>query len=327
MESEKNLKIKPRIGKQFYALILLFILSFLGLNIFIAGQAWNFTHFVTSPVASGQLNSENTFWNKTKTTFIGVSIPKSINDSVDLDFVEVDTIHGEINLEIWRFDMEPSKGVVALFHGYNSSKSSLWKEAQAFYRMGYTVVLTDLRASGGSDGNQCSFGYYEATDVANTLTWCRNNYPQKKVFLYGVSMGAAAILKSVGSLHAKPDGIIIQSSFPSLHNALQNKMSPMVRSNFITSYLLTFWVGALNNFKALDFKSISDAKKVTCPTLVIHGMLDTQVSYEDSKSMYKNLKGPKELATFSKSGHESILTHEEANWVYLVTNFMQTHNQ
>lgn len=326
MEHEKmsvKTPLKKRIIKRFViSVFLLFVL----LNFVAAFQSWNFTHF-SKPDDNFEVLTENSsFWRKSKAILLGIKVPKPKNRNVDLDFVEVDTIQGETNLEIWRFDMEPSKGVVALFHGYKATKSSLWNEAQAFYRMGYTVILVDFRASGNSDGNQCTIGYFEAQDVSNTVDWCKENYPDQNVFLYGVSMGAAAILRSVGELNSQPDAILIQSSFATMLGTAKNRFNLMGLPEFPLAHLLTFWGGFLNDFDAYNYQPIRYAKNVHCPTLVIHGMLDNRVSYLDSKGIYTNISGPKEFATFSKSGHESILNKEEANWLYLVTNFMETHN-
>ncbi len=326
MDQEENAQKPTRTRKLIRWFIGLFLLGFIALNFIAAFQAWNFTHFLEPDTQATHLNEHSSFSHKLESIVFGVKIPKPQNNPIDLDFIEVDTISGTVNLEVWRFDMEPSLGVVALFHGYKSSKSALWNEAQAFYRMGYTVVLVDFRASGNSDGNQCSMGYYEALDVANTLKWCQESYPEQKIFLYGVSMGAAAILRAVSELDTNPDGILLQSSFSNLLATSKNRFELMGLPQFPAAHLLTFWSGYLNDFNAFKHNPGKYAKNVNCPTLLIHGMLDNRVSWEASKEIYDNLNGKKEFAVFSNSGHESILNHEEANWVYLVTNFMQTHN-
>ena len=326
MDQEKNLITSTRKKALFRWTIGLFLFGFILLNFVSAFQAWSFSHFLEPNNQTVELNEHSSFSHKLESIVFGVKIPKPQNTTVDFDFIDVDTIPGNINLEVWRFDMEPSLGVVALFHGYKSTKSALWKEAQAFYRMGYTVVLVDFRASGNSEGYQCTIGYYEALDVNNTLSWCKENYPDQKIFLYGISMGAAAILRSVGELHSQPDGIIVQSSFSNMLDTSKNRFKLMGIPQFPSAHLLTFWGGYLNDFNAFEHNPSAYAKKITCPTLLIHGMLDNRVSWEASKEIYENLKGEKEFGVFSKSGHESMLNHEEANWVYLVTNFMQTHN-
>lgn len=300
-------------------------LVFLVLNIMAIFHAHHFTHFLSGKELTETLNENSSSAKKIKSILLGVPVRKPINDSVDLDFVDVDTITKELNLEIWRLDMEPSKGVVALFHGYKASKSSLWKEAQAFYRMGFTVVLVDFRSAGNSDGNQCTLGYFEANDVEATYQYCLKEYPDQKIFLYGSSMGAAAVMRAVAKLAINPSGILIQSPFYTMLNAVKTRFQLMGIPSFPSAHLITFWGGWINDFDAFSHNPIDYAPHINCPTLLIHGMLDTRVSYESAKSIYKALPQKKEFGIFSKSGHESILNKEEPNWIYLVTNFMETH--
>ena len=306
------------------SLVGVIVILSLVLNIMAAFQAKNFTHFVEPNPTISVLDENSSLTKKISSVLFGVQIPKPQNQLVDLDFVEVDTIYGDVNLEIWRFDMEPSKGIVALFHGYKSTKSTMWREGRSFYRMGYSVILVDFRASGNSDGFVSTIGFYEAEDVVNTFNWCKENYPNQPIYLYGASMGAAATLRAVGELEIEPAGIMVQSAFSTMKGATINRFNLLGLPSWPLANLLTFWGGYINGFDAFVFNPIQYASKINTPTLVIHGSLDNRVSWEDSEGIYKNLQGPKEFGVFGKSGHESILNNEEANWVYLVTNFLDS---
>jgi len=301
-----------------------FIILGLILNIFAAYQATNFTHFIDPNKKVSVLDENSSFEKKLSSVLFGIQIPKPKNAKVDLDFVEVDTVIADVNLEVWRFDMEPSKGIVALFHGYKSTKSALWREAQSFYRMGYSVVLVDFRASGNSDGMVCTIGYNEANDVVNVYNWIQVQYPNQPIYLYGISMGAAAVLRAVSVLDIHPNAIMVQSSFSTMNGATKNRFRLLGLPSWPMANLLTFWGGYVNDFDAFKLNPSEFAKQITTPTLVIHGVLDNRVSWEDSETIYDNLQGPKEFGVFSKSGHESMLNKEEANWVYLVTNFLES---
>ena len=303
----------------------LMVVLFIVLNFITASHAYNFTHFTNSgyPVESSRHTNLSL-----QSVVLGVEVNKPINDSIDLDFIEVDTIHNDDNfdLEVWRFDMEPSKGVVVLFHGYLHAKTSLWQEAKAFYRMGYSVLLVDFRGAGNSEGTTCTLGYNEAIDVKRTFQYCQEEFPNQRIFLYGSSMGAVAILRSLVTYNIYPNGIILQSPFTTLFSSIEKRLELQRLPTFPSAYFLTFWSGYFNEFNAFEHNPIEDAAKIKCPTLLIHGMLDQYISYEDSESIFHQLGGPKEFGVFGKSGHESILNKEEPNWVYLVTNFMETHN-
>lgn len=325
MDQQENMtptKWKKR--KTFRWGLIVFLGCFIFLNIIAAFQAYNFTHFQSNSKPN-TLSENSSIGDKFKSIVFGVQISKPQNELIDLDFVEVDTVNGPVNLEVWKIDMEPSKGVVALFHGYKATKSTLWKEAMAFYRMGYTVVLCDFRAAGNSDGHVCTIGYYEANDVKSVFDYCTSTYPNQNIFLYGSSMGAASIMRAVSELKVTPKGILIQSPFYSMLSAVKTRFHLMGIPSFPSAHLITFWGGVLNNFNAYEHNPISYAEDIHCPTLLIHGMLDNRVSYEHAKEIYQVLPGKKEFGVFSKSGHESILNKEEPNWIYLVTNFMESY--
>ena len=305
-----------------WSILGLVLFLFIALNFIAASHAYNFTHFNTQMPEDGRMATSKV---SVTQLFTEISLAKPINDPIDLDFIEIDTIHNTESIEIWHLDMEPSKGVVALFHGYRATKSTLWQEALAFYRMGYTVVLADFRGSGNSSGNTCTIGYYEAEDVKTTYAYCKEQFPNQKIYLYGSSMGAAAITRAVGELHINPSGILLQSSFATMLGAVQARFKLQGVPSFPSAHLITFWGGYLNDFYAFDHNPSDYASHIQCPTLIIHGMLDDRVSYEDALCIYNEISGPKEMAVFGKSGHESILNKEELNWIYFVTNFMETH--
>ena len=302
------------------------LIIFFGLFVFVIfGLISGISYFQAIQISTSSQDSEHNTTSTLKQVLIGENWAKPVNDSIDLDFVEIDTISGEVNLEVWKFDMQPSLGVVVLFHDYRKTKSSLWNEALSFYRMGYTVLLVDFRNSGNSNGVNSTFGYEEAIDVKNVFLWCTQQYPYDKIYLYGMATGATAVLRAVSELNISPNGIIIQASFLNLKSYLisESKTNP----SLLYPSLVSFWLTQIYNFNYNQLEAPLLAGQINTPTLLIHGMLDKQIEFEDTKQIFKALKGSKEIATFSKSGHESILLNEEANWVYLVTNFMQSHNQ
>lgn len=322
MEQNENPVKKSTKRRYLWIILILGIVTILVSNFLAASHAFKFTHFNANSMDDGRIATSSVSFTELLT---GLDLAKPINDSIDLDFVEIDTLQNSERIEIWHLDMEPSKGVVALFHGYRATKSSLWQEALAFYRMGYTVVLVDFRGSGNSSGNNCTVGYYEAEDVVTTFEFCQEQFPNQKIYLYGFSMGAAAITRAVGKLQIQPHGILLQSSFPTMLGAVKARFKLQNLPSFPSAQLVTFWGGYLNDFNAFDHNPVDYATHIQCPTLVIHGMLDDRITYEDAMSIYHAIPGPKEIAVFGKSGHGSILNKEELNWIYFVTNFMESH--
>ena len=61
--------------------------------------------------------------------------------------------------------------------------------------------------SGGSEGNETTIGYKEAEEVKSCYDYVAGQ-GEKRIFLFGTSMGAAAILKDNERLPINPCGYI-----------------------------------------------------------------------------------------------------------------------
>ena len=94
-----------------------------------------------------------------------------------------------------------------MFHGHGGNKSGVLKEAEAFDSMGYRVFLVDFRAHGNSQGNICTIGFSETNDVLIAYNYIKQKY-NEDIILWGISMGAATILKAVDEYNLKPIKII-----------------------------------------------------------------------------------------------------------------------
>ena len=84
-----------------------------------------------------------------------------------------------------------------LFHGFASEKSSLIPYSNIFNELGYNTVLVDFRGCGESRGINTTIGFYESEDVFNVYKYVINELKEDNIILFGSSMGAAAIIKSI----------------------------------------------------------------------------------------------------------------------------------
>lgn len=69
---------------------------------------------------------------------------------------------------------------------------------EKLYDIGYNILLIDLRSHGKSEGKIYSFGYYERIDILSWCNYINENYNDKKIVLFGVSMGATAMMMCMG---------------------------------------------------------------------------------------------------------------------------------
>ncbi|MBO9731886.1 MAG: alpha/beta fold hydrolase [Chitinophaga sp.] len=298
---------------------------FLLLNIIAAFHAWKFTHFYDENGRRNKQPEQMTTREKLGIIFFGVRIAKSVttqSPAVPFEIVHLRTQNG-LQLEGWWIPVKNSRGTVILFHGYNGNKGSLFPEADRFRALGYNTFLLDFRAHGNSEGHTCSVGYKEAEDVK--LAW---DYVHQKttqpIILWGVSMGAAAILKAVPEYGLHPQKIILQCPFATLTDAVKSRMRAVHLPVTPLSQLLAFWGGVEQGFWGAGFKPESYAKDIKVPVLYFYGQQDIRVMPAETQAVFSNLDTrQKTLHIFPNAGHQSFCGKDAAVWMKEVTTFLQ----
>ncbi len=298
---------------------------FLLLNIIAISQAYQFTHFYPN-IPPAKKPDQMNFGEKASAIFFGVHYPKSVVvDSFQVPH-ESFTIKAsdDISLECWYAKAEKiAKGTVIMFHGHASSKSGIIKEAEAFHQLGWNVLMTDFRAHGNSEGTVCTIGFEEAKDVKAAYDYIEVK-GEKNIVLWGISLGASTILKSVADYNnIKPNKVILEMPFGSLTDAVKGKLRTMHLPEQPFSTLLTLWGGAEQGFWAFDMNPEEYAAKLNCPVLLQWGINDQRVTETETNTIYKNLAShDKLMIKYAHSAHESLYKKEPEKWLATVGGFL-----
>jgi len=305
-----------RIG---YSLLIIFLL----VNIIAAFHAYKFTHFYSN-AAPVKKPDQMSGAEKLKAIFFGIRYPKTkVVDSLGLphDTVLLQTTDS-LQLESWYVHNDSAKGTVLMFHGHGSSKSGIIAEARKLYEMGYHVMLTDFRAHGNSEGNTTSIGIYESRDVKAVYDYIVAKGEQH-IIIWGISMGAATVLKAIDEFGIKPDKLILEMPFGSLHSAVQGRMKTMGLPAEPLSTLLTFWCGLEIGSWAFSHRPDGYAKKVNCPVLLQWGAGDKRVTEDETNTLFSNISShDKIMIKYLQSGHESLFKKETGKWVSVISYFL-----
>jgi uncharacterized protein len=230
-------------------------------------------------------------------------------------------------LETWSIPVEQStsKGTILLFHGDKSTKAKqLLPPAQVFHDLGYDTILVDFRGVGGSSGNTTTIGMREARDVAQSASYAQSSQLQRPLVLYGVSMGAAAILRAVAQENVNPDAIILELPFARLLDAVRSRIREKHIPTFPLAEAIVFWGGFQHGFNGFAHNPVDDARQVKCPTLLLHGKLDKWTTGTEIDRIYQNLQGIKQLSIFSNAGHELLVKNDRHRWKQEMETFLST---
>ncbi|NGP75300.1 alpha/beta fold hydrolase [Balneolaceae bacterium YR4-1] len=108
----------------------------------------------------------------------------------DDDFLEIDVI-----------DQENDNPVIALFHGLEGSTERYYMTELAadLKEVGFSVAALNFRSCGSRLNRQPRFYHSgETKDYATFFKWIQKTFPGKKIGAAGFSLGANALLKSLG---------------------------------------------------------------------------------------------------------------------------------
>lgn len=310
------MKKRKRLKRIAWTLAILFLL----MNVVAFFHAWKFTHFSNTKEAKTKA-ANLSFAGKIKALLFGINNPRPANLELPKRNFKTITLKSNKKIECWLIKADSAKGTVILFHGYGGEKSSLLDKADEFLALGYTTLLVDFMGSGGSEGNQTTIGYKEAEEVKTCFDYI-SSLGEKKIYLFGTSLGAAAILKSIHDYAINPAGIIIECPFGSMYKTTAARFRNMNVPSFPMAGLLVFWGGIQNGFQAFSHNPEEYAKAVKCPTLLFYGEKDLNVSREETDNIYKNLAGKKKLHLFPLAGHENYLTRFREEWRNSVISFL-----
>lgn len=309
--------------KKIFKRLLYFILILFGfLNVVVIFHAYKFTHFYEPGEIAVKKQEEKSKWDIAKEILFGQNFSKLQNIKPDSGF-NTFYLHTkeDIKLEGWYFPVQGAKGTIAMFHGHGGSKTGMLDASKEFNAMGYNTALIDFRAHGGSGGSTCTIGWYEAEDVKLLYDFVKEK-GNGKIILWGSSLGAATVLKSVHDFELKPSRLILEMPFGSLKAAVEGRIKMMKLPPEPVSTLLTFWGGIIHGFWAFNLNPSQYAKSVQCPVLLQRGKNDTRVTQKEIDDIYTNISSQKQVVLYDQCGHESLCKKEKEKWRKSVSSFL-----
>ncbi|MFX1580530.1 MAG: alpha/beta hydrolase, partial [Promethearchaeota archaeon] len=113
-------------------------------------------------------------------------------------------------LRIWKPESEP-KAIVLGLHGLGSHSGRLAYLGERFIAKGYAFYAPDLRGFGtfpGRKGHVESFDEYNE-DLESLIAYLKLLHQDKKLFLFGHSLGAVFIIHYIVNHPDEADGILI----------------------------------------------------------------------------------------------------------------------
>jgi len=306
---------KKLLQKAGWTVALLFVL----LNVMAFLHARRFTHF--NPGISVRKDpSKAPFPEKVRILFTGLDLPRPVNRRCpDRPYTTV-VLQSNVPVSCWEMQAAGNKGTVVLCHGYGGERSSMLDRAYVFLDAGYNVLLPDFMGSGASGGNTCTIGFKEAENVKACVTYLAGK--GEPVYLMGVSMGAAAIMRAASREALPVKALILECPFGSMRQTVKNRFEMVGLPSVPLADLLVFWGGVQNGFNAFSHDPEAYASGIRLPVLLQYGAKDDRVKRFETDRIYNRLAGPRSLVIYPQAGHESYLDRYRQAWTRNVLSFL-----
>jgi alpha-beta hydrolase superfamily lysophospholipase len=227
------------------------------------------------------------------------------------------------------------KAVVCLVHGLGEHSSRYKEFPVELTDSGYAFLGYDQRGHGKSEGIKGHTPSYEAflSDISKIVDEAGKRFPNKKIFLYGHSMGGNLVINyTLRNEQNKISGIIatgpwlkLSRPFSALMNFIAkvlNKVYPSFRTfHGIKSYdssnnkktpdaekdeLLHPWISARTYgcIQEAGEWALEHAAELKLPILILHGGSDKVTSVESSRQFVSKAKTVSSLIIFDEFSHE-----------------------
>lgn len=197
---------------------------------------------------------------------------------------------------------------VLLSHGYKGSGfGDFAYTARFLHENGCSLLFIDQRCCGESEGEFITFGAKEQYDVQQWVYYIADrNKDRLPIYLYGESMGAAAVLMASG--HELPEevrGLIADCGFCSMKGQLQDMAANWFHLHWIGLLLLRvdLFCRIFAGFRMKEADTAAAMRTNRRPVLFFHGGKDTYVDPKNSKTNYSLCQAPAELVVVPEARH------------------------
>ncbi|MGC6769428.1 alpha/beta hydrolase [Enterococcus sp. LJL128] len=223
----------------------------------------------------------------------------SIEKSVQLQSVD------GLRLQGYVYPQKESKRWVLLVHGFGGNHKEMFDKAPYFAELGYNLLLPDNRAHGESEGQLIGFGWQDRLDILVWINYLIEQESECEIILYGISMGAAAVMMTLGEeLPRQVKAAIEDCGYSSVGEELSYQLKQIFH---LPSEPLLSIVSLINKLRQgwwlKEGSSVRQLSKNTRPTLFIHGTADTFVPFEMLEKNVQAQKGLKDTLVIDKAQH------------------------
>lgn len=211
------------------------------------------------------------------------------------------------NLKLHAYEIEQNKNSkwAITVHGYMTKAEYMSSIAYKYYKLGYNLIMPDLRGHGKSSGDYVGMGWHDRLDIIKWIEYILSKDKDAKILLHGISMGAATVMMVSGEDLPQNVRVIIEDcGYTSVKDQLSYKLYNMFKlPSFPIINICSIIAKLKANYFISEASSINQIKKSNTPIFFIHGAKDRFVPFYMLDELYEAYNGPKDKLIVNDAGH------------------------
>jgi pimeloyl-ACP methyl ester carboxylesterase len=214
-----------------------------------------------------------------------------------------------------------NRAAVILVHGHGSKGIVMIYHASALVAKGYAVLMFDLRSHGSSDGEVCTNGWLESSDLLGALDYLRRrkDVDVDKIGVLGLSLGGQVALRAAAQENTM-QAVVAEDPNPAVlqdHGDKPASLLDWVRypRNWLFYRLLAFMNGAQ---PPLDLRNVV-AQIAPKPLMLIATGEGSDLRF--TQRLYEYAANPKELWRVPHAKHAGGYFYDPEEYQKQVVSF------
>lgn len=203
------------------------------------------------------------------------------------------------------YEYTPGAPIELMFHGYRgSAQRDLCGGVQRCFALGRSALVVDQRCCGRSQGKAITFGIYERRDCRKWLELMEEKFPDRKIILCGISMGASTVMMMADEeLPSNVVGILADCGYSSAKGIIQKVIGDMRLPPKLAYPFVRLGARLFGGFDLEEKTPLDALKNSRLPVIFFHGEGDDFVPCDMSREAYDVCTSKKQLVTIPGAGH------------------------
>ena len=235
------------------------------------------------------------------------------------------TSHDGLRLVGKYYEYAPGAPIELMFHGYRgNAERDLSGGVARCFALGRSVLMVDQRCCGESEGKTITFGIYEHLDCLRWADFAAKKFPDCKIILTGVSMGASTVLMAAGrELPKNVVGVLADCGYTSAREIMYEVIKQMGLPPKISYPFVKLGAKLFGHFDPDSGSAIEAARKIRVPVIFYHGTADDFVPCAMSEKLYAACKCRKRLVKVPNAGHGLAFPVDQEMYLQTLKEFFE----